>query len=317
MTAPDETRPSLTVAILTYRRPTQLATNLVSVARGVAEASALVRARVLVVDNDPAASARSVVEQAVGATIVYAHEPHPGIAAARNRALAESSDSRLLAFIDDDEIPQPGWLVELVRTWRNYSADAVMGRVVSDLPPDADPWAVVGGFFTRAQHETGARLHAAATGNLLLDLDTVRRLGIRFDESLGLGGGEDTLFSAQLVRGGGVIVACAESVTVDPVVPERATRAWVRWRAFSHGNVFQHTRQRLAPTLPRRLATRSTGFLGGGARMAVGSARAMWGVLTRNLTHRVRGVRAILRGAGVLSASVGYRHQEYRRTDSA
>lgn len=306
--------PRLTVAILTFRRPAQLAASLQAVIDAVRDADALAVSRILIVDNDPDASARGVAPRGGEVPVDYVHEPRPGIPSARNRALDESSDSRLLAFIDDDEIPQPGWLTALVTTWRTFDADAVAGRVVSALPPDADPWAVVGGFFSRPSRITGTSLAVAATGNLLLDLDSVRGAGIRFDEALGLGGGEDSVFTTELTRAGGRIVWCEESVTIDPVTPERATREWVRRRAFAHGNVLQHTRQRLSRTTAQRWRTRAKGFCGGAARMVVGAARMSAGIVLGSLRHRVRGERGILRGAGVFTASVGYHHQEYLRT---
>lgn len=305
--------PDLTVAILTYRRPDQLAANLVAVCVGIRNVDGAAHSRVLIVDNDPDGSAEEVAHRPWPVLVEYVHEPRPGIPAARNRALAESRRSRLLAFIDDDEIPEERWLVHLVETWRRTGADAVMGRVVSELPPDSDPYLSAGGFFNRPSRPTGTVLSAAATGNLLLDLDTVRRLQLKFDDRLGLAGGEDTVFTTQLARRGGLIVWCQESVTVDPVTPQRATRAWARRRAFSHGNVLQRTRLVLAPTSFARASQRAGGLAGGAARIAVGVAGWVAGVLARDLRHRVRGERAILRGAGVFMGSVGYQHHEYRR----
>src|SRR3954469_16278179 len=72
---------SVVVAVLTYRRTDRLAGLLPQ----LVQQAAAVGAAVLVVDNDPEASARPV---AAGSPVRYVHEPRPGIAAARNRALA-------------------------------------------------------------------------------------------------------------------------------------------------------------------------------------------------------------------------------------
>ena len=58
---------------------------------------------------------------------------------------------------------------------------------------------------------TGTRLEVAATNNLLLDLRAVRAAGLRFDVDLGTQGGEDTLFTRQLVASGGLLTWCAEA----------------------------------------------------------------------------------------------------------
>ncbi len=70
--------------------------------------------RVLVIDNDPAGSGEAVVSALDSDAVRYVHEPRPGIAAARNRALDEAASYDLLIFIDDDEWPNPTWLQSLL-----------------------------------------------------------------------------------------------------------------------------------------------------------------------------------------------------------
>lgn len=317
-------RTSLTVAILTFRRPEQLRANLEGVRKHTAEALDRTDPRIVVIDNDPAGSARTTVE-AIAATwaetepvpLVYVHEPRPGIAAARNRALDESGDSRLLSFIDDDEIPESGWLTALVDVWSSTRADAVTGRVVARLPAGTDPWVASSVFFQRTSYATGTVRPAAGAGNLLLDLNTVRRFGLRFDESLGLAGGEDTLFTSQLTQKGGTIVWCQESIAVDPVIPERATRSWVRTRAFAQGNATQDRRLRVATTGSRRQWARARGVAGGAARMSTGALRAAWGLGTRDPGRQQRGESQFWRGWGILRGSFGHRFEEYGREQTA
>src|SRR5471032_84020 len=65
---------------------------------------------VVVIDNDLAGSARPVADRFADClTIVYDVEPVPGVSTARNRSVARSR-APLLAFIDDDERAEPGWL---------------------------------------------------------------------------------------------------------------------------------------------------------------------------------------------------------------
>lgn len=317
-------RPRLAVGILTFRRPEQLRASLAAVRARTRDALGHVDARIVVVDNDPDASARSVVvamrddpDATHPIPIDYAHEPRPGIAAARNRALDEAGDAHLLAFIDDDEIPQPGWLTSLVEVWRSTGADAVMGRVVAQLPPGTEPWVASSAFFQRATHTTGTLLEVAATGNLLLDLTTIRRMGLRFDESLGLAGGEDTVFTSMLTQRGGTIVWCQESVTIDPVVPERATREWVLQRAFAHGNRLQQTRLRLAATPGERAVLRLRGIAGGLARIGLAAGQLVWGASMGDARRRHRSEIQLRRGWGVLVGGLGHQHEEYRRAEAA
>ena len=79
----------------------------------------------------------------------YVHEPEPGIAAARNRALDEAGPADLLVFIDDDERPVDGWLARLVETYRVDRPTAVVGPVVSEYEQQPDAWVSAGRFFDR------------------------------------------------------------------------------------------------------------------------------------------------------------------------
>jgi succinoglycan biosynthesis protein ExoM len=308
---------TLVVGVLTYRRADQLCTGLSVILAQVSILNADGRgisARVLVVDNDPAGSARSAVASLADDRVKYAHEPVPGISAGRNRALDEASDADLLAFIDDDETPRPGWLTALVDTWLSTRPTAVMGRVFFNVPADADPWVVAGGFFVRPRRPTGAEIAVAGAGNLLLDLRQVRALGLRFDPRLGLSGGEDTLFSRQLVRRGGRIVWCDESVADDYVPAKRATRQWVLQRAWRVGNCTALADLYLAENVAERCVSRVRYALRGLARIAGGALRYAVGRLVGSDRHEARGLRTVRRGQGMLSGARGTRFDEYARS---
>lgn len=301
----------LTIAIPTFRRPDRLRLLLDALPARLAEAPDAV-IDVLVVDNDPNGSGEPAA-RGTDLDLRYVRETTPGIAAVRNRALDECAGTDLIAFIDDDEVPRPQWLSSLVSTWRAHSSTAVMGRVISMFDDDVDPWVVATGTFTRTPRPTGTPLEVAAAGNLLLDVAQVRHLGVRFDESLGLGGGEDTLFSRQLVGRGGTIVYCAESETEDYVVAERLTRDWAKQRAFSSANAWALAQLRLAGGTLRPVVLRLRLLVGGLLRMTTGAARHLAGRLLGQLVHDARGVRTHYRGRGMVAAALGHHHQEYAR----
>lgn len=304
---------TVTIGIPTYRRSELLTALLRALPERIAECADLdVEIDVLVVDNDPAGSARSAAADA-DIPVRYVVEQTPGIVAARNRLLDECEDRDLIAFIDDDEVPRVNWLRALIEVQQTYRADAVMGRVISVFDDDVDPWLLASGTFRRPARPTGTLLPAAAAGNLLLDLRSIRRLGLRFDPSLGLGGGEDTLFSKQLVRRGGTIVWCNESETEDLVVTSRLSRGWAAQRAFSSANAGTRIRLQLTESAPRRAVMRVEALAGGVLRIAVGGGRLLFGKLTSNLTHDARGTRLLHRGRGTIAAAFGRRYDEYRR----
>ncbi|MFV0374843.1 glycosyltransferase family 2 protein [Microbacterium sp.] len=304
--ADSEAKPAVTIAIPTFRRPERLADLLPAVAAHIQEcvaAELVSHGAILVVDNDPARSAEHVVSAAAGAT--YVVQPVPGIPAVRNAAL-DATETQLIVFIDDDESPLEDWLSALVTTWLDHGRPTgVVGRVVSHFPPGTDPWIVQSGLFQRPEMPTGTPRDVVATGNLLLDVAEVRRLGVRFDESIGLGGGSDTMFSTALSRRGASFVWCNESVTVDPVEPSRLTRPWVLRRAYSHGNVAARVAVATAPTRIARLGAVVRHAAGGAGRVVVGAARVGGARIRLDVGADARARRLIRRGAGMVSGALG------------
>jgi succinoglycan biosynthesis protein ExoM len=315
----------LTVAVLTFRRPSDLDAVLPLLVEQARDVRGLgVEARVLVVDNDAGGSGRERVEAEAGAeraastdgvAVDYVVETTAGIASARNRALSESGDSDLLVFIDDDERPSERWLAELVALQADTGAAAVVGPVRSEYEVEPEPFIVEGRFFVRRRLPTGTAVEVAATNNLLLDLAVVRRQGLTFDVALGQLGGEDTLFTRSLVAGGGTILWCAEAVVTDVVPAHRVTRRWVVRRAYSSGNGWSLTSVMLAARGPARLTTRLRLSAKGGLRLGGGVARLVLGTVVRSLGQRARGVRTIARGAGMVAGAWGAGYREYGRAD--
>ena len=308
---------SVVVGVPTYRRPDDLV-ELLPMLLAQADELADRRVEVLVVDNDAAGSARTVVEGVGDGRVHYAVQPVPGIAAVRNRILdvaVGELHADLVAMIDDDERPAPGWLAALVTTAERTGAALVAGRVVPEFSGPLDPWVAAGRFHTRRNLTTGDPITVAAGGNLLLDARRVAELGQRFDDRVGLAGGEDTLFSRELHARGASMVWCAESVAVDRVPPDRMTRRWVLARAMSHGDAWVRVGLRLAPTPAARATFRMRAVAGGAARVVVGGARAGVGQVLRRPVDQARGQRAAMRGVGMVRGAWGLHHTEYARKD--
>jgi succinoglycan biosynthesis protein ExoM len=224
----------VSIVIPTYRRPELLPATLAScLAQQGAEDE---RVEIVVVDNDPAQSARSTVDAAAarsGAVLLrYVAEPRPGISHARNTGVAQAA-GRYVAFIDDDEEAAPGWLAAFLATIRRTGADLVVGPVYPRFAQPAD--AYVREAYTRdACVATGTRLERwSGIGNSLLDKERCFA-GTQepFDPRLGLSGGEDALFLRQLVRRGATIVWCAEAVTWETIAPNRLAARYLLRRAF-------------------------------------------------------------------------------------
>ena len=319
MNAPGPVR--LTVAVPTFRRPAVLARLLPAL---LAQLDGLHLAdgstqRLLVIDNDPAQSARPALSGLPDDRLHYLAEGRPGVVAVRNRALREAETDDVLVFLDDDQEPTPGWLAALVETWRTSAAAGVAGPVRSRLPDEAPRWLREGGFFDRAYRaslRTGDRLEEVATTNLLLDLPSVRRLDLSFDERFGLSGGEDSLFTRRLASGTGGLVWCAEAAVVEAVPPSRLSRRWVYRRAVSSGNTTARVALALSTGSRQRVVRRAELLASGTARLLAGGAGLAVGTLVRSAPRRGRATRAALRGGGMLLGAVDVGYLEYARGGS-
>jgi len=112
----------VTLAVCTRGRPRELERCLASVRTSSGGWSEIV-----VVDNAPCAQTREVVDRFPEA--VYVAEPRRGLSAARNAAVHRARGD-VLAFVDDDTVVHPAWLVSLCQDFADPRVMAVTGLVV-------------------------------------------------------------------------------------------------------------------------------------------------------------------------------------------
>src|SRR5690554_1623973 len=164
--------PSVTIAVLTFKRPEDISEALPQLVDQVDRYS--VEGRVLVIDNDPQASARQIVT--THERVRYVVVSTSGIAAARHRELAETTTD-LIVFNDDDERTSPDWLKHLLAQYHQHpGALGIFGLVESTFSAEPDPWLAADKFFERRKPPTGTSLDVVATNNLLLDMARLREL---------------------------------------------------------------------------------------------------------------------------------------------
>ncbi|MBA2712274.1 MAG: glycosyltransferase family 2 protein [Rubrobacteraceae bacterium] len=310
------------VCIITYRRPEGL-TRLLEGLDGLTfrDEATEPGVEIFVVDNDPAGSARALFERekpGLRWPAEYDVEPSRGIPYARNRSisLATRKGADFVAFVDDDEVPRPSWMEELLRVQRSCDADVVYGAVVPRFEDDVPSWVVEGGFFehtfVRAGYEMGHPLELADTNNVLVRSNVFGKMGKHFDERFAHTGGSDTHFFMRVFRAGYRIAWAPDAVVDDQIPASRANARWILQRAYRLGN----TRS----LCELDLRTAPAGWV---APAVKGVGRIVQGTLLLPVSL-VSGRRSLVGaagkicyGAGRLAGVFGVRYEEYRRAHGA
>lgn len=293
-----------TVAVPTARRPDQLRRLLAALPAALEG----VPADVLVVDNAAERPVRDVVA-ASPAGARYVLEPRAGSAHARNRALAET-DADVVAFLDDDVVPHPGWLAALLDGLRD-GALAVGGPVRLDPTAPRPPWldeAGIGGYLSA--HDLGPVPRDLVDGEHLLTANAAFRAGpLRavggFDPRLGPRGGvqlvaDDVHVVRELQRSGGRVAWQPGAVVTHDLPAERTARSWLLRRAYLQGRSDWLLDE---PLLRTRRA--------GGARVATSwlatevSRRRSEGLARREVRFHL--ATDVARTAGTLRQGLGWR----------
>jgi glycosyltransferase involved in cell wall biosynthesis len=297
----------IAVCVVTLTRPRYLERLLGALAGVDASGAEVV---VVVVDNDPDASARAVVERWRGRLpwpIRYEVERERGIPAARNRAVALAGDADFLAFVDDDEAPSPQWLRELLAMQRRTGADAVMGRVEVEFEEEPPAWARDGGFFRRRSFLDGQEMAFGTTSNALVARRVFPAGREPFDRSMTYSGGSDLRFFHEARLAGHRIVWSDRAVVTEVFPASRVSLRWLVMRQYRRGTNRSGDLVHLHRSARRRVARVGRALL----ELASGSA-ALAASPVRGRVAAVRGCLRIAYGAGLLAGLFGARYDEYR-----
>jgi hypothetical protein len=170
------------------------------------------------------------------------------------------------------------------------------------------------GIFDRARRPTGTVVTGAGAGNLLLDVAHVSALGLRFDERLGLTGGEDTMFVHQLVHRGGEIRWCDEAEAIEFIPTERLTRHWALQRSFRAGCSWSRAEVHLAGNVAARWRLRGVLTARAAARTALASLEWLGGAVRADVAARAHALCTASGYAGLVAGAFGYVRAEYART---
>lgn len=248
MTAASTTAASrIAICVCTYGRSRELERLLVSL-RDIDLGSYRPEwVELIVIDNRPNPDTRVLCQRAAADLPIgvhYAEEPEPGLTYARNRAvdvaLARGAD--VVAFIDDDDLPRPDWLVRLLERQAATGADLVFGSWVLDA--NMPKWARESGIFRspdKPKRDKGRRYglpHFASGCNLLAGREILQRVaatGPVFDHHFRFTGGEDKDFFLRAHQLGATLASADRSVIYRNHDPQRYTVRGLLRRGFKNG----------------------------------------------------------------------------------
>ena len=231
--------PQATVAVCTRDRPEDLQRCLEGLLRLPDDGQEL-----LVIDNCPSSDASRKIVQDYGARVRYVREDRAGLDRARNRALCEAQHE-IVAFIDDDAVPDAGWLRALVRDFGDPQVLCVTGLTMPlELETESQEWFERYSSFVRGFRRTVFDVHrlnpltagrAGAGANMAFRRGVIDLVG-PFDEALDAGtatrtGGDTEMFYRVLKSGYRIVY------TPAALNWHRHRRTWpeLRQALYGHG----------------------------------------------------------------------------------
>ncbi|MBO3459838.1 MAG: glycosyltransferase [Aetokthonos hydrillicola CCALA 1050] len=301
------------ICIASYKRPEGLQRLLKGI-NHLNVSTSTINIEVVVVDNDANASAKEVCEKITPNfkwSLRYYIEPQRGISYVRNKAIANvSDDAEFVAFIDDDEVPEPSWLSELLSVQRIYNADVVTGPVLPHFTKEAPAWVVRGKFFESGRYPTGCLLKVAFTNNVIVRSEIFKKFEQVFDHRFAITGGEDCHFFMRLYHMGYKMVWADNAIVYEWISDSRTNMKWILLRGYRTWGTHSLCEREFEPLIKVQAI-----------RVAKGSALILIGVLllVPSFTFQkhifVKALLRIYRGCGTFSGLLGSPYQEYKHLE--
>lgn len=196
---------------------------------------------IIVVDNHPDKLAERMVlalAQIAPAPITYLSDARQNVSIVRNLGIAKAR-GRYVAFIDDDEAPEAGWLRELVATLDRTGADAAFGPKYPEFEGGAAPaWDREGWRYTLdMQMSQDEQIHlfgrlrkkgkGLGSGNAAFRVATCFDTPEPFNVAFGDGNGEDTHLLFRLALAGKRLVWAPNAKVIEFIEKDRAKPSYM------------------------------------------------------------------------------------------
>jgi succinoglycan biosynthesis protein ExoM len=219
-----------------------------------------------------------------------------------------------IAFIDDDEVAEPDWLVRLCGRAEQDGADVIQGPIRYEYPPGTPDWLPR---WPMMRRENGQVLRTAATNNVMFCrmLTEEAGLGLRFDPSFRFTGGSDADFFTRATQGGARIVWEQSAVVSETVPQSRLRLSWQLKRAFriaTNASEGELRRCGFMRTFMRRMPKNLLRLLRGVALLPV---MLLWPVGAPFRRLAFIGMKSCASGLGGFAGLTPFRVEPYRLID--
>jgi GT2 family glycosyltransferase len=252
-------QPTVSVVIATFKRPDVLPACLDAL-----EQQTRAPLEVVVVDQSPDPHSREIVESRSPSAFRYryVHSEIAGVSLARNLGVRTATGS-LVAFTDDDAVPEPRWIEAGVEAFERTPADLVGGRILPRWHGGRPPWFprsreyLVCAFDPEVPLSPFPEGSLPMTVNLFIKRDVFDRLG-GFDESAGARPGrpitgEDSLLAWNAMQAGSPIWYQPAATVHHQVVRSRLSRRAYLTRCYREGVCLVDVEQKRGALTPDRL----------------------------------------------------------------
>jgi succinoglycan biosynthesis protein ExoM len=300
------------ICIASYKRPKRLRLLLKGLNQLVFEKIDRPDIEVIIVDNDVAGLVDEIcqeIETQFQWKLKTGIESQRGITYARNKTMAMvSPNADFIAIVDDDEIPAPSWLEELLLAQRKYSSDIVTGPVIPRFIDYKVPkWIIRGRFFEPPRFPTGHIRPVAYTNNVIVKAEILKNLDPVFDNRFAISGGSDCYLFLNLHKAGYKITWADEAIVYDRIPFSRINLRWILLRGYREPSSYSSVEKELYPSFFVQLTRAVKGF----GLIAIGLIRLLPSLLIEKAAVVISLVY-ISRGLGTLGGLLGFFYEEYK-----
>jgi len=227
--------PHISVCICSHRRPAMLKRLLFKLNEQVTEG--LFTYSIVVADNDDNRSGVPVIAAMsahFNVSVRYCIEPRRGIALARNKAI-ENAEGAFIALIDEDEFPDPDWLLTLYQNLCEHRADGVLGAVKRHFDDTPPIWLHKSSIYCRKANPTGTMVqwNESCTSNALLKRGMLVCDPMPFRPELCARADQD--FFRRKMEAGYRFIWSADAVVSETITPARWKRRYILRKAIAQG----------------------------------------------------------------------------------